>query len=243
MLKFDCKYILFVTFLSLIVLCIGMTYPVYAEPSKTVFVLFDLSDSTKNSNIRKTYLEDFEKKILKDNINAGDVIAADIIAESSAAGSTLLVNQEFEGFLYSNHMKELKAKKEILAKVKTLLNKPQKVQRTDILSSLHIAERIFNTYNKKRNILVIMSDMIEDSKSYNFEKELLTEKRIAEIIVKEKKAKRLPNLTNVEVYAIRNATNQSPTLTADIESFWMQYFKECGARIDKAHYGPLTKFE
>jgi len=119
----------------------------------------------------------------------------------------------------------------------------QKVQRTDILSSLHIAERIFKTYNKERNILVIMSDMIEDSKSYNFEKERLTEKRIAEIIAKEKKAKRMPNLTNVDVYAIRNATNLSPEIVAGIESFWLQYFKECGARIDKAHYGPLVSFK
>jgi hypothetical protein len=236
------KSILSVVFLSLILVSSVLSFSVHAESSKTVCVLFDLSDSTRDTAIRDSYLQDFEKKILT-KIESGDAIAADIIAESSAAGSTLPVNQELEGFLYSNRLKELKLKKEILGKVKELLRRPQKVQRTDILSSLHIAERVFKTYNKERNILVIMSDMIEDSKSYNFEKEHLTEKKIAEIIAKEKKAKKLPNLTKVDVYAIRNATNLSPEMAAGIENFWMQYFKECGARIDNAHYGPLTKFE
>jgi len=223
------------------ILMIGLVIPAVAAKSKTVFVLFDVSDSTKNQAARELYLKDF--KAILEGVNAGDAIAADRIAESSAAGSTLPIKKEFDGMLNSNRLKEKKAKTEILAEAKKLLEKPEKVRYTDILGSLQIAERIFDTYKKDRNVLVIMSDMIEDSKSYNFEKEKLTDKRISEIISREKAANRLPDLKGVKVYAVKNATSQSTDRHIAIEKFWLSYLKECGAQISKAQYGPLTKFE
>ncbi len=59
--------------------------------------------------------------------------------------------------------------------------------KTDILSSLHVAERVFKQYKNKKNILVIFSDMIEESDDYNFKNVQKTKKRIEEIIRKEKK--------------------------------------------------------
>lgn len=220
----------------------GAVSPVQAEPSKTVFVLFDVSDTTKSPGTRDQYMTDF-KSILDKKINPGDAIAADRISESSAAGSTLPINKEFEGMFESNLFKTRKSKKTILEVADALLKRPDKVKHTDIMSSLQIAERIFSTYGKKRNILVIMSDMVEDSQNYNFEKERLTDKRITAIIDREKKAKRLPDLGHVKVYAVKNATSESRESFEGIENFWLRYFKECGAEITKAQYGPLTKFE
>ncbi len=216
-----------------------------ATPTKTLVVLFDVSDSTKIPAIRAQYQKDLDK-ILK-SLNPGDAIAADKIAENSAASSTLPINRELEGGWNTNELKKKKgvrdAQKQVKEEAEAILQSSQKVRYTDLLSSLQIAERIFKTYNKERNVLVIMSDMIEDSKSYNFEREKLTDKRIADIIAREKKAGRMPDLKNVKVYAVKNATSQSRDMMAGIENFWLQYLRECGAQIDKAQYGPLTKFE
>lgn len=216
-----------------------------ATPSKTVVVLFDVSGSTQNPVIRGQYQKDFEK--IAKSLNPGDAIAADRIAESSAAGSTLPINSELEGGWGKNQIRMKKAnrdaQKKIMEEADIVLKSPQKVKYTDIISSLQIAERVFKTYNRERNVLVIMSDMVEDSKSYNFEKDKLTDKRIADIISKEKKAGRLPDLKNVQVYAVKNATSQAGVAHAEIQAFWLSFLKETGARIDKAHYGPLTKFE
>lgn len=90
---------------------------------------------------------------------------------------------------------------------------------------------------------MIMSDMIEDSATYNFQKEKLTDARIDQIIEHEKAKGLLPDLNNVQVYAVKSATQQSREVYESIERFWLRYFKECGATLERANYGPLTKFE
>lgn len=227
------------------VIIVAPTLLYAASPSKTVVMLFDVSESTRKAHIRSQYQKDLE--VILKNLHAGDALAADRIAENSAASSTLPINLELEGGWNTNDLKKKKvvrdARKQAKDAANTILSADSKVKYTDILSSLHIAERIFKTYNKERNVLVIMSDMVEDSKSYNFEKEKLTDKRIVEIIAKEKKAGRIPDLKNVKVYAIKNATSQSREKMEGVENFWLQYFKQSGAQIDKTHYGPLTRFE
>lgn len=228
-----------IMFLAALIMTESLTF---AAPSKTVVVLFDVSESTKDPAVRGKFLSDFDKVILK-KVNPGDVIAADRIAESSAAGSTLPVNHEFEGEWSSNRLKQLKQKKEIYKEAESILSNKGKVKYTDILSSLLISERVFKSYGKERNVLVIMSDMIEDSKNYNFTRERLTDKRIATIIAKERKGGRLPDLKGVTVYAVKSVTCQAGEDYNGIRNFWIRYLTECGARIGVAQYGPLTKFE
>jgi len=69
-------------------------------------------------------------------------------------------------------------------------NQERKIYKTDILSSLNMAdERVFrglvgNDYTK---MLVIMSDMMEDSDVYNFEKQKLPDSKVDEIIIDQKR--------------------------------------------------------
>ncbi len=226
----------------------AIIFPVLAycaeHQSKVVFVLFDISDSTKKGEIRKRYLEDF--KAVLNKINPGDVIVADRIAEASITKSTLPVKEEFEkpSFLEGGPLKDKMLKKrhterkdKIINNVeKTILTQNVKVPYTDILSSLHIAEKVFKSYKRDRYILVIMSDMIEESKDYNFARENLTGKRIAEIITNEKKKHMLPDLINVKVY-VTGATAENRDRFFAIQNFWLRYFKECGASLSKENYG------
>lgn len=214
------------------------------EPAKAVFVLFDISDSTKKESIRQRYLEDF--KLVLEKINPGDAIAADKIVDQSITKSTLPVKEEFKklSFFEGGPLKEKKLrlkqseKKEQIIKTteEIILKQNIKIASTDILSSLHVAERVFKGFKRDKYILVIMSDMIEESKDYNFARENLSEKRISEIIAKEKKKHMLPDLINVKVY-VTGATAENRDRFFAIQNFWMRYFKECGASLSKENYG------
>jgi lysophospholipase L1-like esterase len=78
--------------------------------------------------------------------------------------------------------------------------------------------------------------MIEDSSEYNFEKERLSDKRIAEIIAAERVKKRLPDLKGVKVY-VTGAKAPTREQFYNIQNFWLRYFKECGAELPKENYG------
>lgn len=226
----------------------AVIFPVLAysaeHQSKVVFVLFDISDSTKKGETRNRYLEDF--KVVLNKINPGDVIVADRIAEASITKSTFPVKEEFEkpSFFEGGPLKDKMLKKrhnerkdKIINDVeKIILKQDVKVPYTDILSSLHIAEKVFKSYKRNKYVLVIMSDMLEESSDYNFAKKTLTEKRINEIISIEKKKKRIPDLTNVKVY-VTGATAENRDRFFAIQNFWLRYFKECGANLSKENYG------
>jgi len=190
--------------------------------------------------------------VILSKINCGDVVVGERIVESSIAQSTLPINEPIPLFTPSTDnpliaekeekkaMEELKQKKEEICKtVEGLLSGKdlkRKVLSTDILSSLHIAERVFATYPKEKKILVIFSDMIEESKDYNFSQDKLLSKRVDDIILMKRKKGRLPDLAGVKIY-ITGATAGTPDKFFAVQNFWLMYFKECGASLSKENYG------
>lgn len=242
--------ILFMTVVSSTVYVLLMGEEVRAEEvNKVVFVLFDITDSTKKE--RQKYNDEFYS-ILK-TIQPGDVIAADKISEDSISKSAVPVNEEFEKLSFLddtafNRKKLFKKQSGQKAKItktveEILFGQNYKVKSTDILSSLHIAERVFQKYRKDKYVLVIMSDMIEESRDYNFVSDRLTDRRINEIISLEKSKKRMPDLSGVKVY-VTGATAINRDDFFAVQNFWLRYFKECGASFAKEDYGSaLIRFD
>ncbi|NOZ70000.1 MAG: hypothetical protein GXP46_12340 [Deferribacteres bacterium] len=225
------------------------------KTSKTVVVLFDLTGSTKK--YRSIAFDSF-KRVLS-SIGHGDVIVAAKITESSITEPEIPLQETFPEFIPLDRMgrptdneflkraaKE-KADNELVDRKKKILEEIRGVffagdaKKTDIISSLHVAARIFKAYRRDKSILVILSDMIEDSSVYNFEKENLTEKRIEEIIRKERHRKRIPDLRGVTVYIVP-AGDLNTKRYFSVQDFWLSYFKECGASLSKENYGPLLVF-
>jgi hypothetical protein len=214
---------------------------------KVVFVLFDLSASTEPKDTRDRYLQGFQKTV--DGLQPGDWIAADAITDNPLARSTFPINEALiapYNPLVDNpltHQGKLKKQKEeIVAKaIEIVLHQKEKFTRTKILDSLLLAERVFRTYPREREALVLFSDMIEESEHYNFTQEPLTPQRIAAIISTEKGHQRLPDLKGVEVYVAGAASGTYRRMTSDrlqqIENFWREYFKACGAELRKERYG------
>jgi hypothetical protein len=221
--------------------------------NKVVLVLFDLSESTNKPEIRKTYSENFG--VILSKITHGDAVVAGWITEHSGAELVLPVNISFPPFESATtnplvrrgqQAKEDSKLRETLRGIheeldSLLQHTTRKVLQTDILSSLLMAERIFKNFPHPKKVLVIMSDMIEDSGTYNFERETLTSERISQIIIRAKKDGRLPDLAGVKVYVI-GATARDMNKFYQIRNFWLTYFQACQANL--IDYGSaLVRFE
>lgn len=245
-------FVFTVLIISLNLICCKKIFIKRAEKTKTIVVLLDLSESTRN--FRKSYFENF-KKILS-SINHGDALAVVKITESSVTEPETFV-EDFPKFVPRDKMgnptdnpllvrkakeeadKRLNERKEeILKRVESILFTQRKVLYTDILSSLHVAQSLFEKLNRDKNILVIFSDMVEETPEYNFKN--LTRERIKYIIEKEKQ--RLPDLKNVVVYVVP-ISDLSREQFFIIQSFWLRYFKECGAILPKENYSIAFEFK
>lgn len=108
---------------------------------------------------------------------------------------------------------------------------------TEIMGALVPAQQVFASFpNYPRKILVIMSDMIEESLRYNFHKKPPGKKDVDRIIDAEKKQNFLPDLKGVKVYVV-GAGGKSSEDMPKIKVFWLAYFRACGAELNPANYG------
>jgi hypothetical protein len=219
--------------------------------SKVVFCLFDLSASTEAQATRQRYADAFKRILGK--IGEGDVIVADAITDSPLSQSSFPVNESFPEFkpdtdndlIVKNKRVEfdsqLQEKRDAMSKTIAALlsDQSRKINRTKILDALQLAERVFRTYARPTKVLVVLSDMIEESDHYNFLKQRLNDTEDQQIIAAEKKAGRLPALSGVRIYVIGSAVSgpSSSDRFEHIESFWLQYFKAAEADLSKERYG------
>jgi len=220
-----------------------------------IFVLFDISGSTMNPEIRKRYFNDFQQILTK--LRGGELLMGNAITENKLAILSLPINEIFPAYnpLVDNpltHKRKMeKAIKIAEGKAKTLLFERPPAPRTDLLNAFQAADKVFNGEKCKavpHKILVVFSDMIEQSSRYDFTRENLTGKRIQEIIQTLKRQKQLPNLQGVKVW-VAGATaaakgGLNPKKIYQIQDFWLAYFAACGADLTKERYfTTLLNFE
>ncbi|MCD6116125.1 hypothetical protein J7K93_03845, partial [bacterium] len=126
---------------------------------------------------------------------------------------------------------------------KTIKDYHRKIFKTEIMGALQTAERVFMSYDQHRKVLVIMSDMLEDSKLYRFTKENLTDTRITSIISAEEENKRIPDLKGVKVY-VTGAIAGNSQKYFQVRNFWYKYMEKCGAVLSHENYGSnLIRFD
>ena len=246
---------LFLLLLLFVFSSCGLVKKNKAKTGKCVCVLFDLSYSTHRKNVRQSYAADIRK--VMEEMNPGDVLVAGLITQKSISELRFCVQYEFKPFkattdnpLYkkaekSAFLKSIRSIKDSLLTVidSTLYDTHRKILKTEIMGALQVADRIFRVYDLPQNILVIMSDMIEDSQFYRFQNENLSDRRIRAIINNEKKNERLPSLTNVKVY-VTGAMAKNRKKQLRIQKFWQEYFRTCGANLRAKNYGSaMIRFE
>lgn len=214
--------------------------------TRVTVVLFDLSGSTNAEAIRQQYTRDFARVL--ETVTAGGTIAADIIDDNPLAHSLYPINASFERYdplkenklAYDRRIRQKRATvlKEAEAIVK---RRPSGRPGSHVLDGLQLAERVFLSFEGDEKLLVIFSDMIEQSKAYDFSRDALTAERISQIIAREKSGGRLPDLRGVDVCVVgagaATSGGLSPEKLVALREFWIQYFKAAGASLPKERYG------
>ena len=211
---------------------------------RVMAVFVDMSGSTNRAR-RTLYRTAFEK--IYQNLQQGDRIIVGTITGRSYIDFKPVVDAEIpkqslwvNRISYEQNM--AKTKKDIQTEVEKLLSRRRGTPHTEIINSLNIADKIFHN-EKRQKILIILSDMIQDSKEYNFERVKVTNQYTSQIIRKRQKQNLIPKLDSVKVY-VAGASAADPKKFRSIERFWNRYFLACGADFSLHRYGhSLLEFE
>jgi hypothetical protein len=214
------------------------------EKPRAIVVFVDMSGST-NRDRHTVYRDAFEK--IYENFRQGDRIMVGTITGRSYIDFKPAVDVEIpKKSLWFNRIqfeRKLTATKEkVRSEVKRLLSQKQGTPRTEILNSLNIADTIFHN-EKREKILVFLSDMIQDSKEYNFATVKVTSDYINRVIRYRQKHDLIPDLSGVKVY-VAGASGADSNKYRSVERFWARYFKKTGADFSTHRYKhSLISFE
>jgi hypothetical protein len=217
-------------------------------PGTAVIIFLDFSGSIKTDE-RALFKREIETHVLP-SLSAGDRLLMAPIHDKTLTEFRPLVQvilpakPEFSVWrdnvlTYNRRVKEVEARVlDLKAKLKTevadVLGRRYASPYTDIFSSLLIAQKLFHD-ETRRKVLVLMSDMIEDTPEYNFEK-IAWSPSAVEKLVAELEAKALvPKLPGVCVY-VSGASARSAALAENIARFWEAYFRRTGADMHPSRY-------
>ena len=214
------------------------------QKPRAILIFVDMSGST-NLARQTVYRECFEK--IYEDLNQGDRIVVGMITGRSFIDFKPVVDVEIpkksvwvNRIQFERSLTETKEK--IRAEVQRLLSQKDGTPRTEILNSLNIAETILHN-EKREKILVLLSDMIQDSKEYDFSSTKITDDYIDKVIKYRLKKNLIPNLAGVKVY-VAGASGSDSHKYRSIERFWARYFEKAGADYSHHRYGhTLISFE
>jgi isoleucyl-tRNA synthetase len=214
------------------------------EKPRAIIVFVDMSGST-NLARATVYRECFEK--IYENLRQGDRIVIGMITGRSFIDFKPVVDVEIpKKSVWLNRIQFerglTETKEKIRQEVGRLLSQKNGTPRTEILNSLNIAETIFHKEEREK-ILVLLSDMIQDSREYDFSSTKITNDYINKVIRYRLKNNLIPNLAGVKIY-VAGASGSDSHKYRSIENFWARYFKKAGADYSHHRYGhTLLSFE
>lgn len=123
------------------------------------------------------------------------------------------------------------------------LLKSDAAPKTNILHVFTIAEKIFQGETKRHRVLVLISDMLEDSARYNFQRTKLTPDFTNKLIKQQQEKGELPNLAGAVVY-VAGVSAVTPEKVFEVQRFWLTYASAISASLKSENYAPtLLRFE
>lgn len=216
----------------------------HKKKERVIAVFVDMSGSTNKAR-RTVYRNAFDK--IFENLQQGDRIIVGTITGRSYIDFKPAVDAEIpKQSIWVNRItfeqNLAKSKKDVQTAVDELLSRKHGTPRTEIINSLNIADKLFHS-EKRQKILMILSDMIQDSKEYNFDRVKVTDAYITRIIRDRQKKNLIPKLDDVKVY-VAGASAEDSKKFRSIEKFWNRYFVACGADFSLHRYShSLLEFE
>ncbi len=218
------------------------------SPGTAIIIFLDFSGSIKTDE-RALFKREIESQILP-SLSAGDRLLMAPIHDKTLTEFRPLVQAilpakpEFSVWrdnvlTYNRRVREVEARVlDLKAKVKTevadVLGRRYASPYTDIFSSLLIAQKLFHE-ETRRKMLVLMSDMIEDTPEYNFEKITWSPSAVEKLVAELEAKALIPKLPGVCVY-VSGASARSAALAENIARFWEAYFRRTGADMHPSRY-------
>lgn len=215
------------------------------DTPRLIIIFVDMSASAAPA--RHTVCKEAFEKIYQ-NLRQGDRVVVGTITGRSYIDFKPTVDEEIpKKTVWVNRLQFerslLDARDKIRKRTDNLLARGQGTQLTEILDSLNIADTIFHNEKERLKILVILSDMIEDSKEYKFDRDKITDEYIEKVISDRQNKQLMPNLTGVKVYVAGASAADSKKFRA-IQNFWARYLTASGANFSPHRYGhSLLSFE
>lgn len=219
-----------------------------ASRGTAILIFLDFSGSIKSEE-RAQFQRELEAQIIP-SLSAGDRLLIAPIHDKTLtefrplAQVILPATREFSGWRdnvlkYNRHLKEVEAqtldlKDELKNEVAAILRRRYASPYTDIFSSLLIAQKLFHD-EARRKVLILMSDMIEDTPDYNFEKLVLSPSAFEKLLAELEGKALIPNLPGVCVY-VSGASAKSAARAESIGRFWEAYFRRTGADMHPSRY-------
>jgi hypothetical protein len=192
-----------------------------------IFVDVSLSSLPERDNYKR-YIEQ-----IISSLKPGDVVAGGKIIDLTIAEFTPIFNIELPAFDFWNdnrtrHQKIVgKLTARMFASIDSVLESRGKIEKSEIINSFLICDQFMRNKNGKKT-LVILSDMIECSSDFNFDKDDLTPAYIDRAMQTLRGKGRIPNLRNVDVWIV-GAYAQNTEKYFAVQNFWNRYVKETGA--------------
>jgi hypothetical protein len=215
-----------------------------------VVVLFDVSKSTRDPEIRDRYLSAFSQVVDAVEAEHGRVVG-DVIDDNPLAHSSYPIDATFEACdpLTDNKLecdaRSTTTRDEVTTAAQQILDGVPAQPGTDIHDGVRLAERVFAAYPEATSCsLVLLSDMVEHSRplrvgSAGFDGSASLDALAAADVV--------PDLHGVDVYVVGAGVTSSSDLPATrilaIETFWQGFFTAAGADLPPDRYGAaLVRF-
>lgn len=202
---------------------------------RVVLVFVDISASVKDF---AAYRDAFSRVV--SNLHPGDRVILAQISDCTYTGFRPLLDYEIPRFSYWRDNKLVFEKDREALKVQfgaaldSSLSVPRS-QKTDIFGALLESGKVFKNVRRER-VLVLLSDMLEDSDGTNFETLAITDTFTNRFLADAKREGSLPDLSSATVY-VAGASARSTRKASEVEKFWAAYFKAANARLNPEHYG------
>ncbi len=219
-----------------------------AHAGNEIIIFVDFSESIRGENM-DLIQRDFANAIIP-SLDAGDRILIAPINERTLTNFHPLLDEtfpserEFNGWsdntlLYQRESEAVADKieslrEEIEVKVPEVLAQGGASQKTDIFSSLLMAEKLFED-TPRRKVLILMSDMIVDYAPYRFDRINWSPEKNQEILAELQAKGMIPDLSGVCVY-VSGVSAATAELVAQIGEFWQAYFQRTRADVDPSRY-------
>jgi hypothetical protein len=211
------------------------------EPDVLIVAFFDVSKSAED--LHPYFISDFQKvlQVAKEDPRFILIMADRITAKTEeTARFPARARLEASGGWLANPLKERKKREQelqgALNEVKTMLQ--QRALQSDILSAFRSARKVFESFKRtKYKMLIIFSDMIEQTEKYDFVSMKLDERTIQRVIQKEQQQGLIPDLQGVMVWIVGIGADEEGGIprqkVRELERFWVAYLRAAKADIEE----------